>query len=244
VNNTHWEYFRSPTVRRGGWVTDEKGGKMVKDRIMKYFMIIAIVVIVIMVICALKNPAGKYWDRIGTVVVTLTLLAVIWYTIETAALAKATSKMAALQEEEIGLKKRPIVSWRCHDHEKFYFTTEVANLSSVHAKCRVKATIEINAGRDGEYTNLALTKNHHYNGKRIWQLQAGVTTFGHLDFRGVLALNKVAELSPAKARIRVRIESWVINYREDEQLLLNDNQKNPPAQWDWNGSTWVVEVVP
>lgn len=93
------------------------------------------------------------------------------------------------QTEEVGLRKRPVVSVWCRNEFQFYFQTAIQNFSHVHAKARFEATIRING------KTLMLPDEHHYAGKKKWHLQArgltGLCFGGHLNMEEELKNNDV-----------------------------------------------------
>ena len=151
------------------------------------------------------------WTSLNTIALVTTLFFVIRYT-------KATMRMAESQMEEIGLRKRPVVSFGCADENYFNFRTTARNFSMVHAKARVKATVIVNRHL------LSLTPEHHYSGERVWHLQAGgsggPTFCGHLDFLTLFEYNNVPQPDPNSAEAQVTIESWVINWAENDSEYI------------------------
>ena len=184
------------------------------------------------------------WTSLNTIALIVTLIFVRKYTKSTKELATATRSMAAAHREEVGLRERPVVSFGCADEKQFIFLTTARNFSMVHAKARVKATVIVNRHL------LSLTPEHHYAGERVWHLQAGGSggpTFrGHLDFPTLFEYNNVPQPDPNSAEAQVTIESWVINWAENDSELFNDQNKNPTLQWYWKPRfrQWVPEVSP
>ena len=182
---------------------------------------------------ALMDP---YWEGIIAVALVATLVYVIKYT-------KATWSMAKVHNEELGLKKRPIISVYNRDPEVFKFRTKVTNLSNIHAKLRVKANVDI-AGKD-----LKIPSDQHYSGNRIWQLQGGGYIGGHLSFDDLFEYNDMELGGHESGEAEVALECWVINYYDDEKGLFDDRNKNPVVHWSWKlldsgGGRWVPEVSP
>ncbi|HWR83096.1 MAG TPA: hypothetical protein VN285_07325 [Candidatus Deferrimicrobium sp.] len=200
-------------------------------------------------LCFLLNWASEpwwqgLWTSLNTIALVITLIFVMKYTKATNVLAIETHSIAVLQAEEIGLRKRPVVSFLCADQSNFFFVTAIENFSMVHAKARIRVAIEIN-GRI-----LELTEGHHYAGHRIWHLQAGgpdaPTLCGHLSFPSLLELNNINQygLDLKSVSARVTVEMWVINWCEDDHKLLDDKNKNPVVEWYWKRGQWIPEVSP
>jgi hypothetical protein len=198
--------------------------------------------------CFGDTLSANWWSGISTIVLTVTLVFIVVYTKSTNSLAHSTANMAEVQREEFGLRQRPIVTIQCHNPQEFAFRTRIRNRSNVHAKMKVRATIEVNGKR------LTLPPNHHYNGQRIWEIQTMATEsevlLGHLGFENVFRHNGLSW--PWQGHInqaRVFLECWVTNFFDDDSELENDNAKNPLAHWDWTVHSgqmgaWVPEVCP
>lgn len=198
----------------------------------KLVLVVGILICLGLLILLWKSPGSNCWLGVNTVVLTMTLVTVVFYTIKTAEIAK-------LQAEEIGLKKKPVVTITCHDPYDYYFRTKVENASNVHAKCRIKAIIKYG---DKE---LSLANNHHYAGSRIWALQANTVFYGHLDLKGVLDKERQGSDHLNTSTV-ITFESWVINYVDPNENLKNDSNKNPVVKWDWNvrERKWIPEAAP
>ena len=182
------------------------------------------------------------WTSLNTIAFIITLFYVIKYTKATDDMAKASELMAKAQREQIKLQERPVISIGCYPENQYHFRTKIRNFSMAHAKVRVLAKIEIHGKQ------LELTPNHHYNGERIWKLQAGgsdaPTFYGHLDFEKLFIHNKTIGQSPVNSNARVTLDMWVINSMKTDDELYYDKNKNPTVQWYWNNKKWVPEVCP
>ena len=183
-----------------------------------------------------------FWTALSTLALVATLALIARYTKSTSKMASATELMAIAQLETISLQKHPVVMFGCARQTSFYFSTVIKNFSTVHAKARVLVTIEING------VTLTLPPNHHYDGSRIWHIQAvgseGPTSYGHLDLMGVLAHNKMAKPDESTMSGRITLRSWVINYYDPEPSLYQDRSENPMLVWDWRYDRWVPEIAP
>ena len=183
---------------------------------------------------ALLDP---YWEGITTVALVATLFYAIKYT-------RATWAMAKVHDEELGLNKSPVISVTCFEQKNFFFRTSIRNFSMVHAKVRVKATIII----DGQV--LKIPEDNLYNGTHVWQVQAqgplGNPFQGHLSLDSVLSYNDLPVPPLAQVQCKIIIESWVINFYENEKELLDDDKKNPIGQWTWNSrkQIWIPDLCP
>ena len=195
--------------------------------------------------------AEPWWVGINALALIFTLVFIALYTKWTKFLVEATREMATvnqnstkLHREEVELRKRPVVSFRCADETDFYFRTAITNFGMVHAKIRVKATIEING------IKLELPPGTHYTGERTWQVQAGgsyaPTFFGHLSFRKLFEFNKMPAPNPAKIKATVNVETWVVNFEEDELAFDDSECMNPKLRWDWDSKLerWIPEISP
>jgi hypothetical protein len=188
------------------------------------------------------------WGGIGSIALIVTLIVIIIYTRATRslamsneALAKSSRDMAKVQNEEIGLAKRPIIKFGLELEDSFYSRITVKNLSLVHAKIRVVATIIVNKKK------MELWPEHHYAGELVWQLQAmgpnDPSFKGHLAWDEVFERNNFPHPDLGDIKAQISIEAWVINFYEDESRLYKPENKNPVAQWYWRGR-WIPEVSP
>lgn len=194
---------------------------------------------------ALLDP---YWEGIIAVALIVTLIFVIIYAHHTKRLAESTHAMVEVQQEELGLNKRPTVSIHCGDEFNFWFRTAIRNFGNVHAKLKVRVRVNIN-GKELDTPNDSL-----YSGKIIWQIQAGgvlaSTLNGHISLKEMLLFNKLPTSGHEKNPATVSIESWAIRHLEDESLLGSEFSKNPVASWKWyagtgpHGGQWVPDVSP
>ena len=189
-----------------------------------------------------------YWDGITAVALIVTLIFVIVYAHHTKRLAESTHAMVEVQQEELGLNKRPTVSILCGDDKNFWFRTAIRNFGNVHAKLKVRASIDLNGKK------LDIPDDSLYSGKKIWQIQAGgvlaSTLIGHLSLSEILVFNKLPTSGHEKNQATVSIETWVIGHLEDESFLDSDFSKNPVVAWKWHpatraqGGQWVPDVAP
>lgn len=174
---------------------------------------------------------------ITAVALIVTLCFIIKYTSSTAAMARFMS-------EEIGLRKKPVVSIWCGDPKKFYFPTVIYNPSMVHANLLVKATIVI----DG--TTLTIPKDHHYGGQKMWRVQAvgysGPPFQGHPDLATLMRVNKLDNANPAEMDASITIESWAAGLEVDGNELRTEKYKNPTCHYYWSKElkVWVQEIAP
>lgn len=180
--------------------------------------------------------SASWWSGVSAIVLFATLVTVVVYTIQTV-------RLAHFESEKREMDRQPVVTFSCAEHGSFAFRTQVRNLSPIHAKYRVKATITING------TELFLASDHHYAGKRIWELQGsdGLSAFyGHLAMDGLINAQEIPNLQLSTVDATVRIESWAINYFDSEELLFTDEKRNPTLFWYWScgGRSWVPEVSP
>ncbi len=195
--------------------------------------------------------AKPWWVGINALALICTLIFIARYTRWTRFLAEATNEMATanqyateLHREEVELRKRPVVSFGCADETNFFFRTTITNFGMVHAKVRVKATVEING------IVLELPPNTHYTGKRAWQIQAGgpyaPTFHGHLSFRRLFEYNRMPEPDPAKTKATITVKTWAVNFEENELALSDDRYMNPILRWDWDSKSkrWISEISP
>lgn len=174
--------------------------------------------------------AWPHWNSVQAIALIVTLIFIIWYT-------RSTHKIMKFQEEEIGLKKRPVVTTKIerdikiNSTGKFFCRTLVENKSNVHAKYRVEAIISINE-KPGK-----LYQYSYYDGERIWQLQAGTC------FAGIL---NVDDFSPEKDTASIFFKSWAVNYQEKDDALMDDKNRNPNTKWDWDPkrSAWIPDAAP
>ena len=185
-----------------------------------------------------------FWDFIQTWALIATLGFIIWYT-------HSTHEIMKLQKEEIGLKKRPIVSFTIEEQRRdnngmplkvpsnFYCSTFITSHNLVHAKYRVEAIIEINSKR------LKLDPNTHYAGDRIWELQAGTTSPGHLDLDDILRKNNIRGFRPESSRAMIYFKSWAVNYYEKNDSLKLDINRNPDSRWNWSHAllAWIPQAI-
>jgi|GEM_PF-4508623 len=176
------------------------------------------------------------WTGISAITLIITLAILIWY-------AWSTRQIAKLQAEEIGLKKRPVISIECRGYGEghFYFLPNVANLSIVHGKARIMAKISVN-GED-----LPIPSDWHYSGGRFWHLQAGCQIGGNINLTKLFHLKtnkKLPPLNDLKAEIIFKV--WVINFHDDEKDLYDNRNMNPICKWYWDGDkmVWIPEVAP
>ena len=181
--------------------------------------------------------SAPWWYGIEAGAIIITFLVLIFYTL-------ATWSIVKLQKEEIGLHKSPVISISCFEQKNFFFRTSIRNFSMVHAKVRVKATIII----DGQ--ELKIPDINLYDGSHIWQVQAqgslGNPFIGHLSLDPLLLHNKVAVPPLAQTKSKIVIESWVINFSENESKLFDDDRKNPIGQWTWSAKNqlWIPDLCP
>lgn len=170
---------------------------------------------------------------IATGALVWTLIYVAQYTKATKGMADAAqaSTEAALKAEEI--RRQPVVqiSVDPERQKEFYFRTVIANNGIAHAKLRILATIKVNA------VNLVLTKDHLYNGERIWNLHAGHGIIGHLDFEGVFEHNKLHESLGERDNVIVTLTLWVINYNDSVESLYSGKVRMPVLSYEWSGSS-------
>ncbi|MCK4858470.1 MAG: hypothetical protein KAT58_10910 [candidate division Zixibacteria bacterium] len=174
---------------------------------------------------------------VGTVVLAATLCILVWY-------ARSTHKIMKLQNEEVGLRKRPVVSFMCSNSKHINFPTTLLNFSFVHAKARVEATVIC------DRENISHPRDSPYAGEQIWNLQAGsntgFVTTGHMSLLQLLKKHGIDIRGPEVAahEITVTVEMWVINAKDDEENLQQTRCKNPVLQWYWQDEAWVFEVSP
>jgi hypothetical protein len=192
-----------------------------------------------------KEDNKMNWlNYVETSAIVITLIIIIKYTYETNRLAKAAWLSVKLQEQEIGLRKRPIVTILCGNEAKFEFLTLFNNFSNVHAKALIKAIIKING------KTMQLPPGYHYNGERIWHIQAvgpsGPKFKGHLNFPVVFDYNNIQNIDHENLEASVTIESWIVNLYDDDSELYDESNRNPTRHWDWNSKAkrWVPEIAP
>lgn len=183
-----------------------------------------------------KVLASDWLSGLATLALIATLIVVIKYT-------QATAKIAQLQEEEIGLKKKPVISIALPPGFNPDFPIFVYNFSSVYAKVRVKATVACNSG------TLQLPGGHDYDGTKVWEVQAmgtiGLPFQGHLDLQRVVKENGLSGSDLMALGLKIWIECWVINHSESESGLYLDANKNPLTHWYHRHSVgWVMNIVP
>ena len=183
-----------------------------------------------------------YLQLIQTVFLAATLIAVIIYTIK-------TSKIAKIQVEEIGLKKRPVVSFWLEPTNKPSGLPDLEpyvvckNYSLVHAKARVKLTIILpDQTIDFEPPNA-------YSGKPTWHIQAmglGDMKFrGHFHFEDKLSEKNLEAMKAGRVRAELRLDSWVINYHDSEAKFAGSENKNPTLIWLWGPKMkWIPAITP
>ncbi len=214
--------------------------------------------------------AVQWAQLIGTGALVLTLIAVIWYTVKTSAMAKATEAMAEAESRNTELRERPIVrlvsappvkvvdvnkkteEQTITEADPFCFRTYIHNLGSVHAKVRVKATVLHNGKL------LILPDESLYQGKRTLEMQAVTGVNGHLEFEDLFRDNGVDVVTEEEAgssltkyvdrELLVRLESWVIYYYKPDGDFDTTSSKNPPAYYRWKGNfaidalgSWIPE---
>lgn len=187
------------------------------------------------------------YDGLTPLVLSVTLVYIIKYTLEAGRSAKETRRLAettvaALQVEKdsFELRQRPVVSIITEHPGRFYFIPRTENRSLVHALVRVKATVVI----DG--TQLTYPKDSPYGGSESWQLQSGAIIFGNMKFdnfmRELETDNSKAKQKPAQ----VTFETWSVNFHSDHSQLDDDNSKGPIVQFYWSPDdhSWIPEVSP
>jgi hypothetical protein len=185
----------------------------------------------------LRYFSTEEWMAVQAITSCATLLVIAVYTILTWSIAKRA-------KEELGLKKRPIIAINCRRHNDFNFTTQISNLSSVHAKARITAIIKI--GDD----IVELSNDNPYSGskERTWEIQAGLTIDGHLDFPKILSPEKYGTLQSIKdsKNVTVTFETIVINYYDSERHFRKYTSRNPKTQWYWDHKkqVWIAVVCP
>jgi hypothetical protein len=180
---------------------------------------------------------AKEWIGVQPFISSATFIVITIYTILTAFIARRA-------KEELGLKKRPIVAIYCRTPNNFNFTTRIRNLSSVHAKARIKAIIKMG----DDIVDLANDNPYSGSKEQTWEIQAGLAINGHLDFLKIFSPEKYGTLQSIKAskNVTVTFETTVINYYDSERHFRKYNSRNPRTQWYWdhNKQVWIAEVCP
>jgi hypothetical protein len=184
------------------------------------------------------------WIRqwLETFALVATLVVVIVYTIKTAKIAKA-------QEEEVGLRKRPVVSFWLEPTNKPSGLPDLEpyvvckNYSLVHAKARVKLTIIL------PNQTIEFEPPDPYSGTPVWHIQAmgpGDMKFrGHFHFKERLGDDNLRAMSDGRVRAELRLESWVINYHDSEDMLWENKNRNPILIWLWGTKKhWIPYITP
>ncbi|MEW5874388.1 MAG: hypothetical protein AB1752_04310 [Candidatus Zixiibacteriota bacterium] len=193
--------------------------------------------------------SSRSWDATGTIVLALTLIVVLYYT-------EQTWKIARLSEQELGLRKSPVVSFQSRmpnekDGEKLKIgeiLTRVSNSSNVHAMARIEATIRLS----GKFEWYPLSEWHpdgdlyFYSGKRTWSLQAGCSFLGNLELGTMLASRARDEeevcrfLAGAWVCVRSYVQGCTAGFEWDKGKPL----ENPVAYFKWSEKRWIPEPGP
>jgi hypothetical protein len=204
--------------------------------------IIALATIVSAVLLLLP-VCGVQWETVSAIALVLTLGIVAVYT-------KASHDMATFQSREIGLHRKPIITvqYRTLDApdvvEDREFWTSIKNLSSVHARARIRASIILR--RSGEWVELW---RHHergidyfYSGSREWAMQARSEFRGNLSLPEILQRMSENDPTPDLAGSWIRIETWAINHEDTWDGLENNAPPTEPIlYWIRRNRRWEPE---
>ncbi|MCK5124906.1 MAG: hypothetical protein KAR42_01510 [candidate division Zixibacteria bacterium] len=182
--------------------------------------------------------SSQNWVGIETIALILTLLFLIRYTKATIEMAKSTKALADAQYEELGLKKKPVMAFYL-DSKSFELITTIENLSTVHAKYWSKLTVMINQ------KTFYAPESSHYGGKKAWAIQAKDVIRGHYSISGLLEPEFETKTDFSKLNVRLRVESWCLNYYDNDYDRPKIELRNPPLEWYWckERRNWVLEVA-
>lgn len=194
-------------------------------------------------VCATQgyfNPV--FWSISQTLALILTLVLLATY-------ARDTRRIANLQEEELGLRKQPVVSFHTREYaererKRFgEFLTKIENHSNTHASARFEVSF-----RSSDRPNWILLSTLHpdnnryiYGGDRVWSVQANATFNGSLELRESLGILRDNEAENRLSEAWLRVVSWSRPFGEVAAGTREEWVENPTQFFRWNRGKWEPE---